>query len=134
MKDTLEYKILKYLSENNNGNFIDISEIESDKMFLKSVIKDLKNKGLIDTQKYPPTIPSNTGYITIIDSAKPEKCKMLLFGHEYLFNLNKTNTDLELAEKTLKEFPKTKWFARIGLFIAIVLALKELYILIKPIL
>ena len=59
---------------------------------------------------------------------------MLLFGHEYLFNLNKTNTDLELAEKTLKEFPKTKWFARIGLFIAIVLALKELYILIKPIL
>ena len=33
-------------------------------------------------------------------------------------------------EKTLKEFPKTKWFARIGFIIGILLALKELYILI----
>jgi predicted transcriptional regulator len=40
--------------------------------------------------------------------------------------------NLELSQKMLKEFPKTKWFARIGLFIAIVLALKELYILLKP--
>ena len=44
----------------------------------------------------------------------------------------KSKIDLELSQKMLKEFPKTKWFARIGLFIAIVLALKELYILIKP--
>jgi hypothetical protein len=43
----------------------------------------------------------------------------------------KSKIDLELARKMLKEFPKTKWFARIGLFIAIVLALKELYILLK---
>jgi|GEM_PF-2409345 len=34
--------------------------------------------------------------------------------------------NLELAEKTLKEFPKTKWFARIGFGIAVILALKEL--------
>jgi hypothetical protein len=44
----------------------------------------------------------------------------------------KSKIDLELSQKMLKEFPKTKWFARIGLFIAIVLALKELYILLKP--
>lgn len=44
----------------------------------------------------------------------------------------KAKIDLELSKKMLKEFPKTKWFARIGLFIAIVLALKELYILLKP--
>ena len=43
----------------------------------------------------------------------------------------KSKIDLELAQKMLKEFPKTKQFARIGLFIAIVLALKELYILLK---
>lgn len=46
----------------------------------------------------------------------------------------KSKTDLILAKKMLKEFPKTKLFSRIGLFIAIVLAMKELYILIKPIL
>jgi hypothetical protein len=131
MKDTLEYKILKYLSENSKGNFIDISDIEPDTDFLKSVITDLKSRELILTEAYPGT-PWKGDFIGISPSEKPEKCKILLSGHEYLFNLNKTNTDLELAEKTLKEFPKTKWFARIGLFIAIVLALKELYILLKP--
>jgi predicted transcriptional regulator len=52
---------------------------------------------------------------------------------ENLENLEveKLKTDLKLAQETLKEFPKTKWFARIGLFISILLALKELYILIK---
>ena len=45
--------------------------------------------------------------------------------------LNKLKVDLQLAKETLKEFPKTKWFARIGLFIAIVLAFKELYTLLK---
>jgi hypothetical protein len=131
MKDTLEYKILKYLSKNSKDNFIDISDIEPDTDILKSVIVDLKSRQLILTEAYPGT--SGKGeYIGYSLSKKPEKCKMLFSGHEYLFNLNKTNTDLELAEKTLKEFPKTKWFARIGFFIAIVLALKELYILLKP--
>lgn len=41
----------------------------------------------------------------------------------------KTKIDLELAEKMLEEFPKTKWFARIGFIIGVVLMLKELYIL-----
>lgn len=43
----------------------------------------------------------------------------------------KAKVDLELAKKLLKEFPKTKCFARVGLFIAVVLALKELYILLS---
>lgn len=42
----------------------------------------------------------------------------------------KTKIDLELSKKILEEFPKTKWFARIGFIIGIVLMLKELYILI----
>ena len=40
--------------------------------------------------------------------------------------LKKLNTDLSLAEKTLNEFPKTKWFARIGFFIGIILAIVQL--------
>tara|TARA_R110002072_G_scaffold97140_4_gene213464 strand:+ start:31 stop:483 length:453 start_codon:yes stop_codon:yes gene_type:complete len=42
----------------------------------------------------------------------------------------KAKIDLKLAEKMLEEFPKTKWFARVGFIIGIVLMLKELYILI----
>jgi len=42
----------------------------------------------------------------------------------------KTKINLELAKKMLEEFPKTKWFARIGFIIGIVLLLKELYIMI----
>ena len=53
------------------------------------------------------------------------------FDEKERIEFEKSKIDLELAQKMLKEFPKTKWFARIGLFIAIVLALKELYILLK---
>jgi len=37
--------------------------------------------------------------------------------------------DISLSEKTLKEFPKTKWIARIGFIIGVVLVIKELYLL-----
>ena len=62
--------------------------------------------------------------------------KDIIEEHKYIaekerIEFEKSKIDLELAQKMLKEFPKTKQFARIGLFIAIVLALKELYILLK---
>ena len=38
----------------------------------------------------------------------------------------KSKIDLDLAQKMLKEYPYTKWFARIGFVIAIVLAVLEL--------
>lgn len=128
MKNTLEYKILKHLSDKNNGRFIDISEIESDTDFLKSVIADLKNRELILTEKYAGKPMKE--FIGIIPSEKPEKCKINLSGIEYLESLEKTEVDFKLAKKTLEEFPKTKWFARIGFIIGIILLLKELYILI----
>ena len=43
----------------------------------------------------------------------------------------KSKTDLKLAKETLKEFPKTKWFARIGFFISILLLAKEIYTLLN---
>lgn len=43
----------------------------------------------------------------------------------------KSKVDLALAEKMLKEFPKTKWFARIGFIIGIGLAILELIKYIK---
>ena len=62
--------------------------------------------------------------------------KDIIEEHKYIaekerIEFEKSKIDLELAQKMLKEFPKTKQFAIIGLFIAIVLALKELYILLK---
>ena len=128
MKQTLEYKILKHLSEKNNGRFIDISEIELDIDFLKSVIADLKNRELILTEEYSGKPMKD--FIGIIPSELPEKCKIKLSGLEYLDDLCKSEVDFELAKRTLEEFPKTKWFARIAFIIASVLALKELYILI----
>ncbi|MBW4971621.1 hypothetical protein KZY98_14240 [Croceibacter atlanticus] len=46
------------------------------------------------------------------------------------FELKKLKLETKIAENVLKEFPKTKWFARIGFITGIVLLLKELYILI----
>lgn len=45
----------------------------------------------------------------------------------------KSKVDLELAEKMLKEYPKTKWFARIGFIIGICLAVLELLKFLIPI-
>jgi hypothetical protein len=129
MKDTLEYKILKYLSKNNIGRFIDISEIELDTDFLKSVISDLKDRELILTEPYPVTVWKGN-WIGTTPSEKAEKCKIKSKGLEYLDSLEKSEADFELTKRTLKEFPKTKWFARLGFFIAVILLLKELYILI----
>ena len=41
-------------------------------------------------------------------------------------NDKKTKVDLKLAEETLKEFPRTKWFARIAFGISIILIIKEI--------
>ncbi len=86
MKNTLEYKILKHLSDNNNGRFLDISDIESDIDFLKSVISGLKTRELILTEPYPGT-PWKGDFIGISPSDKPEKCKIQLSGIEYLESL-----------------------------------------------
>ena len=40
--------------------------------------------------------------------------------------LEKTEIDLDLAKRMLKEYPKTKWFARFGFFIAVGLAFFEI--------
>jgi len=125
MKNTLEYEILKYLSDNNKGRFIDISKIESDTDFLKSVITDLKDQELILTEPYPGT-PWTGGFIGTTPSEMPEKCKIKSKGLEYLDNLEKSNVDFELAKRTLKEFPKTKIRAKVAYIIAIILAILQL--------
>jgi len=79
----------------------------------------------------------NRDSIYSITEKGEEFLTQIIEEHKYVaekerIEFEKSKIDLELSKKMLKEFPKTKWFARIGLFIAIVLALKELYILLKP--
>lgn len=38
----------------------------------------------------------------------------------------KAQVDLDLAERMLKEYPRTKWFARIGFFLGLILAIVEI--------
>ncbi|RLD56561.1 MAG: hypothetical protein DRJ01_15080 [Bacteroidetes bacterium] len=92
--------------------------------------------------------------LIIIESSKRMRCELTDFGNivyqkggwkKYLelkkeadekliqgikekenLELEKTKVDLDLAKKMLKEYPKTKWFARIGFFIAIGLGLLEI--------
>ncbi|RKS95657.1 hypothetical protein BC952_1354 [Flavobacterium limicola] len=47
MKDTLEYKILKYLSENNNGEPVDVSRLETNTKKLKQKLIELEKEKLI---------------------------------------------------------------------------------------
>ena len=95
-------------------------------------IEILENNSLI--------IETEHGNCTYLITEKGEKyLKQITENLDYeaekeRIEFEKSKTDLVLAQKMLKEFPKTKMFSRISLFIAIVLALKELYILIKPIL
>lgn len=47
MKNTLEYKILKYLSENDNGEYIDVSDFSNETKLLKTKLNGLSKEKLI---------------------------------------------------------------------------------------
>ena len=59
-------------------------------------------------------------------SEKEEKILAKKEEEKQRLEFEKTKVDLELAKKMLKEYPKTKWFARIGFFLAVTLAIFEL--------
>ncbi|MDO8317544.1 MAG: hypothetical protein Q7T12_08485, partial [Flavobacterium sp.] len=113
---------------NNSDTYPKIDEYFDRTVFLKN-IEFLENNSLIIEDDQRNCIYSITD--------KGEKfLTQIIEEHKYIaekerIEFEKSKIDLELAQKMLKEFPKTKWFARIGFFIAIVLALKELYILLK---
>lgn len=64
------------------------------------------------------------GGFTCVENEKKEKA----FKESQLavLELEKAKVDLELAKKMLKEYPRTKWIARIGFIIGIGLAILEL--------
>ena len=105
-----------------------------DEYFDRSVF--LKNIDFLESNSLITEDDNRDSIFSITDKGEKFLAQIIeeqkYFDEKERIEFEKSKIDLELAQKMLKEFPKTKWFARIGLFIAIVLALKDLYILLKP--
>lgn len=72
----------------------------------------------------------NRDSIYSITEKGEEFLKQIIEEHKYIaekerIEFEKSKLDLDLARKMLKEYPYTKWFARVSIFIAIVLAILE---------
>ena len=109
----INVEIEKYFDRNEFINNID---------FLERNTLIIENEGR--NLKYSIT---KKGEKVLIDITK----ELELESEKDRIEFEKSKIDLVLAKKMLKEYPYTKWFARIGAFIGILLGLKELGILIK---
>ena len=127
---------LKKLSDDGDGSFYDIDPNNQHSKECQFAYKIMCDKDLISFRKGFPDknsiidISSNGinilklgGYTNYLDALILKSDK-----DEYIKNLEfeKTKTDLELAKRMLKEYPKTKWAARLGFIIASCLAILEL--------
>ncbi len=85
MQKTLEYKILKHLSENDNGKPIDVSSLSENNSLLKQKLSELKSSNYIYYKSSTSVRVSN----------KPPrilpvpKCKIKLEGSKFLFEISK---------------------------------------------
>lgn len=86
MKDKLEYKILKYLSENDNGQYLDIENLIEDKELFKIKLRSLQSEKLILFPQ-PPDI-AGVRVKTIF------KAKIEFKGMEYLRKIEKDNSNI----------------------------------------
>ena len=128
-------KYLQNLELNNSNSVYDIGEQfwspESQMAYKILCDKDLihfrgnyqDTKSIIDIAPNGVQMLKIGGYKKYLDTLKEQADH-----EEYAKNLEieKTKTDLDLARKMLKEYPYTKWFARIGFVIALGLGLLEL--------
>lgn len=100
MKDTLEYKILKYLSENDNGQDIEVSHLYPNKYNLLKKLSFLKNEKYIKAR-----IINNESIIANIEFK----------GIEYLNQIEKNEIINEIDKLTLnklkfEQFPSKFWW------------------------
>lgn len=103
MKDTLEYKILKYLYENDNNNPIDVSVLEPNEKTLKKVLKGLKNEKLISY---------GTGINTNISNLNFIRAKIEFKGKEYLSKIDSNkNITNNFNNSTIGQFNQESSFS-----------------------
>ena len=76
-----------------------------------------------DLEEFGIDVFNKGGWIKHLEN---ENIKGNLKAEKENLDFEKSKVDFELATKMLKEYPYTKWFARIGFVIAIVLAVLEI--------
>ena len=111
--DTHKIKSIYDFNQNNN-EFRAYQNLILFKMYKELDLVIKVTGGSVALSEKGLRISENGGWIKHLESEKEKQ----------EFEFEKSRIDFDLAKKTLKEFPKTKWYARIGLIIAVVLALK----------
>lgn len=88
INNTPEYKILKYLSENDNGKFIDISTLFENKSLIKQRAAELKKQDFIAIK--PTTRISITG---MSNYTAKTYCKIKPLRNKFLFDIDSQNNN-----------------------------------------
>jgi hypothetical protein len=101
MKNTIEYKILKHLKENDSGEYVDISMLFENKKLLKSKLIELRDSKLIKT---------NFGEYHINGISTPCNflVKITINGNEYLNEIEKEsiiNNGIIIQDSSFKNSP-----------------------------
>lgn len=122
LKDGLDIRALELKSLDN-----EILENEKSLALFKSMI----DESLIFTDQFKSLQLTTKGYGILTNGGwlkhiENENIKSDFLAKKEIVDFEKSKVDLELAKKVLKEYPYTKWFARIGFAIAIILAVLEI--------
>ena len=131
---------LTLIYETNNKSIMRTSFKEINGKPLQNSIRFseiLDEKGLVNfelTQSFRCTltefgfeIAKNGGWLKFIAEQKEQNEQNEIKKTETeLITFEKSKIDLELSKKMLEEYPYTKWFARIGFVIALILAVLEI--------
>lgn len=104
MTETLEYKILKHLSENDNGNYIDISFLSENKKLLLEKSVELKKVGHLTF--YPTTRIGHSIRVQV------PNCKIKLGGIKFLseIDLKHNNVTNTFNNSTIGQFNQDSEF------------------------
>lgn len=127
---------LKLLNESSNKSLFRTSFVDEKGRQLNDSLRLAKNmhdRSLIkleplkeyrcDLEEFGFKVYNQGGWIKHLQN---EKTKSDFISEKELLDFEKSKVDLELAKKMLKEYPYTKWFARIGFVIALILMLLEM--------
>lgn len=109
IKGSLEYKILKYLEQNDNGEFIDMSNFSSDFKLLKNKLHSLSNSD----NKYISFFSGSDHRLpngTRIDKSSELRAKIEFKGIKYLNELENTkksivNNGILIQDSLLEKSP-----------------------------
>jgi hypothetical protein len=107
MKKTLEYKILKYLFDNNTEDlkFIELEfkkKREDGFKVLEYSINELVKRGLINVKPFPITTRNEKDKITtILMYEKLDLCKINIDGIEFLHKIESLEMNFKLSESSI---------------------------------